>query len=130
MPHIACAKDAKSVFSSDCTEIPQAYCRMSRDFCIRWRKKCKQISCKAVRCALCGVPIDKSTHYTLYHIIPYFAIAFSDFSKISHFLLKSSVTTHSILSFRLNQVSCLLAYRRVSCLILSIHSSRDTSFLK
>ena len=35
IPHRACAEDALSDFSSDCIEIPQAYYRMSRDFCAR-----------------------------------------------------------------------------------------------
>ena len=35
IPHKACAEDALSDFSSDCIEIPQAYYRMSRDFCAR-----------------------------------------------------------------------------------------------
>jgi hypothetical protein len=39
--HRGCAKDTKSDFSPDCTEIPQAYFRMSRDFCAKWRKICK-----------------------------------------------------------------------------------------
>ena len=34
-PHKACAEDAVTDFSSDCIEIPQAYYRMSRDFCAR-----------------------------------------------------------------------------------------------
>ena len=43
IPHKDSAADALSDFSSDCTEIPKAYWRMSRDFCARWRKICKQI---------------------------------------------------------------------------------------
>ena len=35
IPHEAGGADAPSGFSSDRTEIPQAYCRMSRDFCAR-----------------------------------------------------------------------------------------------
>ena len=35
IPHRACAEDALSDFSSDCIEIPQAYYRMSRNFCAR-----------------------------------------------------------------------------------------------
>ena len=35
IPHRACAEDALSDFLSDCIEIPQAYYRMSRDFCAR-----------------------------------------------------------------------------------------------
>ena len=35
IPHKDCAEDAPSDFSSDCIEIPQAYCRMSRNFCAR-----------------------------------------------------------------------------------------------
>ena len=35
IPHRACAEDALSDFSSDRIEIPQAYYRMSRDFCAR-----------------------------------------------------------------------------------------------
>ncbi len=42
---------------------------MSRDFCASWRKICKQISCKAVSRALCGVALyyytflnEKSKH--------------------------------------------------------------------
>ncbi len=34
-PHRDCAKDAPTDFSSDCIEILQAYCRMSRDLCAR-----------------------------------------------------------------------------------------------
>ena len=32
---------------------------MSRNFCAEWRKICKQISCKAVRRALCGVALNQ-----------------------------------------------------------------------
>lgn len=53
--HRDCAKDAKSDFLSDCTGILQAYYRMSKNPCARWRKICKQISYKADRRALCGV---------------------------------------------------------------------------
>ncbi len=35
----------------------QAYCRMSRNFCARWREICKQMTCKAVRRALSGVAL-------------------------------------------------------------------------
>jgi len=56
-PHKTCAEYAPTDFSSDCIEISQAYWRMSRDFCARWRKICKQIQCKAVRRALCGVAL-------------------------------------------------------------------------
>ena len=39
------ASDAQSDFSSDCIEISQAYCRMSRNLCARWRKICKHMRC-------------------------------------------------------------------------------------
>ena len=32
-PHKACDEDGPTDFSSDCIEIPQAYYRMSRNFC-------------------------------------------------------------------------------------------------
>ena len=35
IPHKDSAADALSDFSLDCTEIPKAYWRMSRDFCAR-----------------------------------------------------------------------------------------------
>ena len=59
-PHKTCAEYAPTDFSSDCIEISQAYWRMSRNFCARWRKICKQIQCKAVRRALCGVALNYS----------------------------------------------------------------------
>ncbi len=34
-PHRACAEDAQTDFLSDCIEIPQAYLRMSRNYCAR-----------------------------------------------------------------------------------------------
>ena len=34
-PHKDCAAETQLDFSSDCTEILQAYCRMARNFCAR-----------------------------------------------------------------------------------------------
>ena len=56
-PHKDCAEDVQSIFSSDCTKATQEYCRISRSFCVIWRKKRKQIRYKAVRRSLCGVAI-------------------------------------------------------------------------
>ena len=33
-PHKDCAAETQSDFLSDCTEILQAYCRMTRNFCV------------------------------------------------------------------------------------------------
>ena len=34
-PHKDCAAETQLDFSSDCTEILQAYCRMAKNFCAR-----------------------------------------------------------------------------------------------
>ena len=56
-PHKACAEDTPSDFSSDCIEISQAGCRLSRNSCAKSPKISKQLSYKAFKRDLCGVAL-------------------------------------------------------------------------
>ena len=56
-PHRAGGADTQSDFSSDCIEMTPLGWRPARNFCARWRKRCKQMRRQAVRRALCGVAL-------------------------------------------------------------------------
>lgn len=47
-PHNYCRSSAQSDFSSDCINLTQEGCRLSRKICAIWRKICKQSDGKGV----------------------------------------------------------------------------------
>ena len=58
IPHKVCASDAQSDFLSDETKNAVNTLCIHEAFCEIWRKICKQMTCRAVRRALCGIALN------------------------------------------------------------------------